>query len=287
MAYLMDQDSVSARAKNEDDDQSISLKDILQFLKEAWKVTLLCAIFGFLAGLGYILVTPNLYESVAQIKMAQISIANPANPFGTPVEDPASLIARMQMPTNFTSAMTSACGYQNTPQAALKLSKMLKISIPKGLINTVELRVISESPQIAQACAQAVFDRISILQMEFAKPFVLEAKLKLAQDNERIEIARKLIAKADKSGSAMSAAYLSARDEITYFMTDREKMLDLINSVQHRGTKMISPIYTQENPVAPKKKISLLVGLLAGVLSGLGISLARRFFTSIRKKMSV
>jgi uncharacterized protein involved in exopolysaccharide biosynthesis len=119
--------------------------------------------------------------------------------------------------------------------------------------------------------------------MQFAKPFVEEAKIKLAQDNERIEAARRLISKADQSGSAMSAAYLSARDELTYFLIDREKMLDLINSAQQRGTKLISPIYVPEKPVSPKKALSLLVGLFAGVFAGLAIALCRQVLANLKR----
>lgn len=279
----MEQHSINLKADGQED-QTISLQDILQFLRRAWKVVLISAIFGLLAGIGYVLLTPNQYEAVAQIRMAQISITNSANPFGVTVEDPNSLIARMQLPTNYGSEAIAACDYQDKPQASLALSKAVKLTIPKGLTNTVELKVSSLSPQIAKTCAQAIVDQITVLQAQFAGPFVQEAKLKLAQDSERIEAARKLIAKADQSGSAMSAAYLAARDELTYFLTDREKMLDLINSVEKRGTQLISPIYVPEKPVSPRKLISLLAGLLAGIIFGLGVALVRQFLAGARAK---
>lgn len=277
----MEQHSINPQADGQED-QTISLQDILQFLRRAWKVVLMSATFGLLAGLGYVLSTPNQYEATAQIKMAQISISNLANPLGITVEDPNSLIARMQMPTNYGSEVIAACDYQDKPQASLALSKAVKLTIPKGLTNTVELKVFSLSPQIAKTCAQAIVDQIAVLQAHFAKPFVEEAKIKLAQDNERIEAARKLIARADQSGSAMSAAYLAARDELTYFLTDREKMLDLINSVDKRGTQLISPIYAADKSVSPKKLMSLLTGLLAGIMFGLGVALVRQLWAGMR-----
>lgn len=281
----MEQHSINLKADDQED-QSISLQDILQFLGRAWKVMLLGAIFGLLAGLGYVLLTPNQYEATAQIKMAQININNPTNPFGFTVEDPSSLIVRMQLPTNYDSEVITACEYQDKPQAALALSKVVKLTIPKGLTNTVELKISSSSPQIAKNCAQVIVDQITLLQAQFAKPFVEEAKLKLVQDNERIDAARKLIARADQSGSAMSAAYLAARDELTYFLTDREKMLDLINSVDKRGTQLISPIYAPEKPVSPKKLMSLLAGLFAGLFLGLAVALARQFWSGMSAKDS-
>ena len=111
-----------------------------------------------------------------------------------------------------------------------------------------------------------------------------EAKLKLVADNERIEAARRLIARADQSGSAMSAAYLSARDELTYFLTDRERMLDLINSVKSRGTRLDSPIYASDKPVSPKKAISLAAGLLGGLFLGLLIALGRKVLGKLKSE---
>lgn len=267
-----------------DEGAELSLKDVVDFLHGAWKTVVITTVIGLIWAIVYLVITPKQYEAVAHIKMAQISLINPANPFGTPVEDPVSLIARMQMPTNYDTGVVDACNYQDLPQAATQLSKALKLTAPKGLTNTVELKVLAKSPEIAKSCAQAVVDKIAQLQMQFAKPFVEEAKLKLAQDNDRIEAARKLIAKADQSGSAMSAAYLSARDEITYFLTDREKMLDLINSAQQRGTKLISPIYASENPVLPKKVPHLVAGLCAGLFMGLAIALSRRVLGSAKRK---
>lgn len=254
----------------------ISLLDILEFLKNAWKTIIVFAVLGLVGAITYLVVTPSMYEATAHIRMAQISQVNPANPFGTNVEEPTSLIARMQFPTNYNQQVITNCGYQDKPQAGLALSKAVKFSIPKGVANTVELKILAPSQEIAASCAQTIFIQIAQMQEQFSGVFVEAAGLKLAADNERIEAAQKLIARADQSGSAMSAAYLSARDELSYFLTDREKMLDLINSVKSRGTRLDSPIYASDKPVSPKKKMSLLAGLLGGLFLGLLIALGRK-----------
>ena len=169
--------------------------------------------------------------------------------------------------------------------AAEGLAKSLKFSIPKGLVGAVELKVVAPSTEQARACANAVAMLITHLQAEFARPFIDEAKLKLAQDNERIEQARRLIIKADQSGQAISAAYLSARDEVSYFLTDREKMIDLINSAKERGTRLVSPIYASEHPVSPKKTVSLVAGFAAGLFLGLLIALIRKALPKLRLSM--
>lgn len=255
----------------------ISLLDILDFFNKTWKFIVLGGIGGLLVALTYLLVTPMQYEATTQIKLAQIGLTNSTNPFGTAVEDPGALIARMQFPTNFDNVTIRACAFQDKPNPALALSKSIKLSTSKGMANTVELKAYGSSPEAAKNCAQAIFDLIKNLQAQLVKPFMEEAKLKLTQDNERIESARRLISKADQSGSAMSATYLSARDELAYFMSDREKMLDLINSVERRGTGLASPIYAPETHSSPKRVMSLAIGLVSGLALGLMIALARQY----------
>lgn len=265
-----------------ENEAEISLLDILEFLKNSWKSIAGFAIAGLLGGIGYLVVTPPMYEATAQIRMAQISQINSANPFGVTIEDPNSLIARMQFPTNYSAQVIGACDYQDRAQAALALSKNVKLTIPKGAVNTVELKFLAPSAQTAENCAQAIFMQAVTLQDQLSKAFVKEAITKLAADNERIEAAKKLIAKLDQSGGAISAAYLSARDELTFFLTDREKMVDLINSVRDRGTSLVSPIYVTEKPVFPKKVMSLVAGLLGGLVLGLLIALAHKMMVKLK-----
>lgn len=255
----------------------IYLLEIVIFIKKSMKIIVLGSFLGLVGAIGYIVLTPPMFEATTQIRMAQISLVNPANPFGAAIEDPTSLIYRMQFPTNYSPVVIDACGYQDLPQAAFALSKGVKFTIPKGVTNSVELKILAPSSQLAASCAQAIFLQISQMQEQLSKTFVEEAKIKLAYDNDRVEEARKLITKADQSGSAMSAAYLSARDELTYFLTDREKMIDLINSVKNRGTRLDSPIYASERPVSPKKALSLVIGLAVGFFLGLLFALGRKF----------
>jgi capsular polysaccharide biosynthesis protein len=268
--------------KEPESDSEISLLDIFCFIEGAWKTVSIMGLLGIVAAIAYLWVTPKQYEAIAQIRMAQVSLSTTTNPFGTVIEDPTSLILRMQFATNYDEATILACGYKNMLGAAEGLAKSLKFSIPKGLLGAVELKVLAPFPEQAKDCANAVVMRITHLQAEFAKPFIDEAKLKLAQDNERIEQARRLILKADQFGQAISAAYLSARDEVSYFLTDREKMIDLINSAKERGARLVSPIYVSERPVSPKKTNSLVAGFTAGLFLGLLIALIRKVLPKLR-----
>lgn len=245
------------------------------FFRKYYKNLVLGGFFGLVSAIVYLFVTPPMFEATAQIRMAQISQLNPANPFGTNLEDPGTLLSRLKFPTNYSPDTARSCGYAHSREGAEVLSKALHFSIPKGVPNVIELKVLGATPEIAEACANAIFLQIYEMQQQLAKIFVEEAKTKLAADNERIDSARNLIAKVDRSGSAMSAAYLSARDELTFFLIDREKMQDLINSVNTRGARLESPIHASQKQAFPKKGTTLAAGLAIGFFLGLLLALAR------------
>ena len=53
---------------------------------------------------------------------------------------------------------------------------------------------------------------------------------------------------------------------------------------QYRATRLVSPIYASDNPVAPKKRIALLVGLSGGLLMGLLIALGRQIWAKLKSQ---
>lgn len=253
------------------------LNDFLFFLSGGWKNIVICCLIGLVSSGIYFFLVPWQYEAIAQVRLAELDQAKPSSPFGTPIEDVASLISRMQFPTSYPPEVIAVCGYNDHSNINSWLKKTFKFSALKGVPNTLELKVLSSTPKGAVTCADAVFERMRTIQDEFSRPLIEEAVAKVALDNERIDAARKLISKADISGAAMSASYLSARDELTYFLTDREERMDLINSAKTRGTRLLSPIYANENPVAPKGWLSVAIGLLSGFVFGLSLTLFKNF----------
>lgn len=266
------------------DEQEITLLDVIDFLKGAWKTITIFVFLGISVSIAYIFVAPNQYEATAQIKLAQINFSLPTAPLGTPVEDQASLLARLQLPSNFGKSAIQACGYEEKRDPSLALAKDLKFSIARGMVNIIELRLLAPSIQKASECANAVVDQVGLLQAEMIKPYLEEAKAGLLVDNERLDSAKKIIAKADQSGNAISAAYLAARDEATFFLVEREKKLAIIRSVEQRETKLVAPIYISEKPVSPKKSSSLLAGLFGGLFFGLVFAIGRHLIVRLRNQ---
>ncbi len=268
-------------------DPEISLLDILVFLRCSYKLIAFIGILGVAVSFSYLLITPKHYQASAQIQMAQISAANNnnINPLGVNIEEPALLIARLSSPTSYTAEITKACGIDSAKDAQAILSKSVKLTIPKGVANVVDLKFIGTSPEASINCVQAVFNLIKTTQALIIKPYIEEAKARLLDNQERLTKAQDLVMKADKSGSAMGAAYLSTRDEIRFLLDESAALKNVVASNDSRATRLVAPIYVSNNPIAPQKRNILLGGLFSGLFLGLLIAFGRQIILNLKAQL--
>ncbi|BEI32939.1 hypothetical protein PHIN5_03070 [Polynucleobacter sp. HIN5] len=230
--------------------------------------------------------TPKQYEASAQIKMAQIANINNnnnnLNPLGINIEEPQALISRMALPTSYPKETIALCGLSDTKNAEVALVSKVKLTITKGVSGSVDLKIRDVSKDTAKACANAVYELIKTSQSGLISPYIDEAVKKLNTEQERLNRATQIIAKADKSGAAVSAAYLATRDEIRYLLDQISNMQNIITGNESRAAHLTAPIYLKEEPVFPQNRNSLLVGLLLGGFLGLALFLVRKWYISNR-----
>ena len=266
-------------------DDEISLIDILRFLKSAYKPIAIFGLAGLALSITYLALTRSQYEARVQIAMAQIGAANNNNnisPLGVNIEEPALLISRLSYPTSFTPEAIAACGMQDQANASESLSKSIKLTPAKGVASAVELKTFGGTPKLAQDCALGVFELIKTTQAQIVTPYIEEAKVKLADDEDRLQKAKDLVARLDKSGGAVGASYLSTRDEIRYLLDEITALKNVVTSSQNRAARMVAPIYTSDTPIAPKKRMVLAAGLFGGLFLGLLIALARQLVLKLK-----
>lgn len=268
-------------------ESEISLFDIIDFIKESWKTIAGFTLLGIVASVLFLWVVPKQFEASAQIKMAQIANVNNnnnnnINPLGINIEEPQALIARMALPTSYPKETIALCGLTDQKDPEALIAKKVKLSIPKGVGGTVDLKIRDASKDTAKACTNAVYQLIKSSQAQLVAPYIDEASKKLKIEEERLGRATQVIAKADKSGAAVSAAYLATRDEIRYLLDQISNLQNIITGNESRAAHLTAPIYLKEEPVFPKKPQSLFIGLLLGGFLGLMLALARKWYRSNR-----
>jgi len=260
----------------------ISLLDILIFLKGTWKTIAITGILGFILSGIYLIITPNQYEAIANIAMGRIASS------GANIEEPSALMNRMSLPSSFDAAVITSCGLQESTNLAAQLSKAIKLSIPKGVANVIELKVTRGTPELAQACAASVFDVIAKSQAQMIGPLVQAAKAsnsaRLTKVDERLTQDKVLLAKAEQPRGVLSPTYFSILTEIRTLEDEREKLSASIDTIGVQTANLQSPIYVADKPVYPKKLISLLAGLMGGLFLGLLIALGRQMMAKLKSE---
>ena len=188
----------------------------------------------------------------------------------------------MALPTSYPKETIALCGLADENDADAQLAKKVKLFIPKGVGGTVDLKIRDASKEIAKACANAIFQLIKSSQAQLVAPYIDEASKKLKIEEERLSRATQVIARADKSGAAVSAAYLATRDEIRYLLDQISNLQSIITGNESRAAYLTASVYLKNEPVFPQKRNSLLIGLLLGGFLGLMLALARKWYRSNR-----
>ncbi len=266
---------------NSNNEDEISVKDIIDFLIESWKAIILTGLLGLVGSIAYVWVTPNQYQATAQIQMAQISVNN-TNPLGVSIEDPNLLMARLKLPTTYSAQDIKACDFESSAAPSEALALSAKFSAVKGVASMIELKINRDNKETAIACVQSLFENIRASQKEIIKPYIEEAKTMLVKYQDRLTNSQSIVSRADKSGAALSAAYLSNRDEVKFLTDEILRLNNFITTADTRQARLVSPIYASDVPVAPKKKIALIAGLCVGLFLGFLLMLGLRGYKACR-----
>jgi capsular polysaccharide biosynthesis protein len=172
------------------------------------------------------------------------------------------------------------CGFESSKSPFESLVTAVKLSAVKGVGSMVELKINRDNKETAIACAQSLFENIKASQNEIIKPYIEEAKILLVKYQDRLTNSQSLISRADKSGAALSASYLASRDEVKFLTDEILRLNAFIVSADSKQAKLVSPIYASDDPVFPKKTISLIVGLMVGLFLGLLLAYGKRSYVA-------
>ncbi len=277
---------MSEQSFNTISEDEISLKDIIDFLSESWKVIVFSGMAGVLLGLGYGLIAPAKYQATANIQVAKVA--------GTDVEAPALLVEKLKMPMYYSQKTYVACNVMDKLESGEVIAKRLKPTLAKTApIITISYR--EESREVAQKCLESVLDDVRSNQSLLAKPIfeskanqLLNLKLKLESAEKIVKMLPKNNTGFDFSDSKFSASTLllattlSKENEIKDLRTTINDLEIALVEPQTKGAFLTTPIYAPQQKVSPKRTMILVGGLVAGLFIGLLLMMGKRAYVTYK-----
>lgn len=262
------------------DDDELSLWDIVDTLQEGWRWLAGGLLLGVVCAVAYLLVTPKQYEAQALFQGAKV--------LGSELESSAQLIERLKFPTFYEAEQLRVCEI-TTAEPAVALAKRINPTLLKGT-NILQVGYRARESEKAVLCLNAVMDRVirgqnklSAASLENAKRQLELTKGQLA-DAERLQmmLEKRSMGSLDAADTKFSQTVLlmstsiSKKDQIASL---RKSILDQMASLEPPATRpaeLVAPIYAPENAVFPKKLPVLAGGLFGGlVLGGLAFFVRR------------
>lgn len=262
------------------DDNELSLWDIVYFLKEGWRWLAGGLVLGLVGAVINLLVTPEQFEAQVLFQGAKV--------LGTELESSAQLIERLKFPTFYESEQIKACEI-TAAEPGVALAKSINPSLVKGT-NILQVSYRARESEQAVLCLNAVMDRVirgqnqlSAASLEGAKRQLELTKVQLA-DAERLQsiLEKRSIGSLDAADTKFSQTVLlmstsmSKKDQIAGL---RKSVLDQMANLEPPATRpaeQIAPIYAPKTAVSPKKLPVLAGGLFGGLVLGGLVFFVRR-----------
>ena len=260
------------------DDDEISLWDIVNFLKDGWRWLAGGVVAGAVGAVGFVLVTPSQFEATAIVQPATVGMPTTTTTRGAEVEPVAQTLERLKLPTFYDEAMLQAC--QAPSRQAL--SGSVKASQVKGNA-LIQVSYRAPTTAVAEACVNAVVGQLTQSQTAIAEPLIKTLE-------EQLVLTKKQLTEAEGFQGQLEKRVTSSNDGVSLLMLNtfskREEIVRLqkllveqkvqLSPPLTQPMQMLEPIYAPERPVAPKKLPVLAGGLFGGLVLGGLVFFVRR-----------
>ncbi|QAU33080.1 Wzz/FepE/Etk N-terminal domain-containing protein [Janthinobacterium sp. 17J80-10] len=270
---------------NHQNREEISLRDVVQFLKDGRKWIVSTFAVFMLVGIAYVMFAPPKYEVSANIEMAAVA--------GQLIEEPNILAEKLKLPLYYSVATFSACKAENKkPSPGEFLADQLKPSVNKNA-PIIRFKFKGATADEAKQCLEAVLRDIQRNQNSVWAPLFNTKKSQLVLLEEKLKSAEKFAAQLslDKAKLQFSDPKFSATALLLVTLTQKEnEIMDLrkqINDIQPtlqppqtRQTSLVTPIHVPVTQTSPDVFLALISSAIAGIFAGILLVLARKMVFS-------
>jgi hypothetical protein len=273
---------ISQSKQQIEDNEEISIIDILLFLKASGRNVLISTIVCFLIGVAYYFAAPKIYEATVTIQMAMVA--------GEVVETPQALLEKIKMPLFFSSSSLKACGSDDISLQS-KFADKLKPAINKST-PFITLSALMPSAQEARTCLEAVVNEIKnshndlsniVIGQKNKKLFNLNVQLKLAEDTAKnFQISKDNFNKMDPEFFARILANAAEINDLRRRINILEAEL---TPPQTRPLSYVAPLFAPDLSKSNRPMFTLGISLTLGVFLGLLITGLQRLVPEILRQM--
>jgi hypothetical protein len=277
---------MSEQSYNPIPEDEIALKDIIDFLVESWKAIVLTGLLGTSGAVAYLLVTPNQYQATANLQVAKVA--------GSDVEPPALLLEKMKIPTYYSQKTHLACNVIETVDPGMTIVQNLKPTLSKTA-PIINIKYQAASHKEAINCLEAVMVDIRDSQNLLSKPIISTKSVQLLTLKQKLEASESFIKKLPNknlnfdfsdskfsSSALLLATTIMKENEVKDLRVQISDMEISLVDPQTREAFLAAPIYAPEQKVSSKRAMTLIQGLMGGLLLGLLFMLGRRVWGSYK-----
>lgn len=274
------------------EEDGLNLWQLLDVVKSGWRWLVGGAVMGLAAAVGYVMIVPAQYEATAVLQPATVGLSGGTK--GVEVESIAQTLERLKMPTFYSEELLTACDVKMEANPRVALVKAVKPTIVKGNA-LIQISYRAGSAALAEGCVSAVILHLAKSQAVIASPIIktLEAQRELTkrqlEDAERFQTqVEKRAMTLDPSDAKFSQAMLllnaalSKREEVSKLRRQYADQSLQLSEPLTQPAKLFEPIYASDRVVFPKKTLTVLGGLVSGLVLG-GVFLFVRRAWAARK----
>lgn len=244
----------------------INLADVVEFMVSWWKLIVVCGAVAVLAAWFHLNNVPAAFRAQTIIAMAQVPKISITEFKSVDVESPALLVERMSLPTTFPASTVRECGFGSSAE----LIGRLTIVSHSNANSTLRFAVQHSSPNLAKQCVRAVFDMVREQQAVLAKP--VAARMEKALNGIGHLLPDGQVKAIRKTGA--SPAHPGLLEQSSESIWINLAIQELKQTVMaDTGTRMLTPVYAQEEPLSSGRKQTLMSWGTLGVFLGFVVAL--------------
>lgn len=255
------------------EDDEISLQDLWQAVRNRWRRVALTGMAGMALGGLVAFGMPPVWEATSIIQVGQVGQVGEVGERS--MESAADAAERLKSGA-FIASVAAKLGVEQK-----SLAEQVKVSVLKSS-SFIEVKVRGDSRDTATKRAKMIVSTLADIHADLAKPFIQSMEDALAGVQVRIKeiqaarsrleaqvLQPKEVDQRFSEYALLMGVYLEKGGELDR-LQQRELALRLTRGhALTRPTQIVGAIYSPEVPVLPKRGLSLILGLIVGIFSGL------------------